>query len=119
MDLCMKLRQRTHVARQLRRNATEAEKRLWRVLQELPIKRRFRRQHPIGRRIVDFACPGCKLVIELDGGQHAMQLAADQTRTMELSRYGYRVIRFWNNDVIDNLAGVVDKVMRELESLSP
>jgi very-short-patch-repair endonuclease len=103
----------------LRQNATEAEKRLWRALQELPTERRFRRQHPIGRRIVDFACPGCKLVIELDGGQHATQHTADQARTMELSRYGYRIVRFWNNDVIDNLTGVVQTILQELESTSP
>jgi very-short-patch-repair endonuclease len=101
----------------LRRDATEAEKRLWRALRELPTRYRFRRQHPIGRRIVDFACPSCKLVIELDGGQHAMQPAADQARTLELARQGYRVIRFWNNDVMSNTAGVVEIILRELGSL--
>jgi very-short-patch-repair endonuclease len=117
-DNTEKLRHRTLIARRLRRNSTEAEKRLWRALQESPIERRFRRQHPIGRRVVDFACPSCKLAIELDGVQQAMQSAADATRTIEITRYGYRVIRFWNNDVMDNLAGVVETILRELESLS-
>jgi very-short-patch-repair endonuclease len=115
----MQVRKRVRIARRLRRDATEAERHLWRALRKLPVTYRFRRQHPIGRRVVDFACPGCKLVIELDGGQHAMQQAADQLRTAELSRYGYRVVRFWNNDVIDNLAGVVQTILRELETKSP
>jgi crossover junction endodeoxyribonuclease RuvC len=54
-------------------------------------------------------------VIELDAGQHAVQQATDETRTMELARHGYRVIRFWNNDVIDNLPGVVETILGELE----
>jgi BirA family biotin operon repressor/biotin-[acetyl-CoA-carboxylase] ligase len=111
------VRKRTQIARRLRGDPTEAEKRLWWALRGLPTDHRFRRQHPIGRRVVDFACPGCKLVIELDGGQHAVQQEADETRTMELAKCGYRVIRFWNNDVIDNLEGVVDTILRELGSI--
>src|ERR1700722_16039862 len=98
----MRVRRRTQIARQLRHNPTEAEKRLWWALRELPANHRIRRQHPIGRRVVDFACPSCKLLIELDGGQPAVQPAADVARTIDLTRYGYRVVRFWNNDVIDN-----------------
>jgi very-short-patch-repair endonuclease len=112
----MKLRRRTHVARRLRCDATEAEKRLWWALRELPGKHRFRRQHPIGHRIVDFACPSQKLVIELDGGQHARHETMDEERTAELARHGYRVIRFWNNDVLGNTAGVVETILRELEA---
>jgi very-short-patch-repair endonuclease len=111
----MRVRKRTKIARRLRHNPTEAEKRLWWALRELPAKHRFRRQHPIGRRVVDFACPGCKLVIELDGGQHAVRQAADEIRTIELARRGYRVVRFWNNDVLDNLTGVVETILREME----
>jgi very-short-patch-repair endonuclease len=111
----MLLRPPTRIARRLCRNATEAEKRLWWALRELSGEYRFRRQHPIGRRIVDFACPSHKLVIELDGGQHAMREAADQTRTAELARRGYRVVRFWNNDVIGNTSGVIETILRELE----
>jgi very-short-patch-repair endonuclease len=85
-------------------------------LRELPAKHRFRRQHPIGRRVVDFACPGCKLAIEPDGGQHAVQQSMDAARTIELERRGYRVIRFWNNDVLANTEGVIDVILEELEN---
>ena len=61
-----------------------------------PVK--ARRQHPIGRHITDFAIPACKLVIEIDGGQHARAVEADAERTRTLNAHGYRVIRFWNND---------------------
>jgi len=110
----MRLRRRTHIARQLRRKATEVETRLWRALRELPTEQRFRPQHPIGPYIVDFACPGHKLAIELDGGQHVTQREADAARTDGIARRGYRVIRFWNNDVIDNLAGVLQVIQQEM-----
>jgi very-short-patch-repair endonuclease len=105
---------RTQFARQLRRNATEAEKRLWRALREFSTGLRFRRQHPVGPYIVDFACPGAKLAIEIDGGQHADEKAADAARTEVLMRHGYRVLRFWNNEVMDNLPGVLETILRKL-----
>ena len=112
----MRLRRKTTVARRLRRDMTEAEKRLWRELRALPLPNRFRRQHPIGKkRIVDFACPAAKLAVELDGGQHAARNSADEARSREIARRGYRVIRFWNGDVMDNLAGVLETIRRELE----
>jgi very-short-patch-repair endonuclease len=111
----MPLRRRTHIARRLRRDATEVEKMLWHALREIPSQQRFRRQHPIGRFVVDFACPGVKLVIELDGGQHATQGDADALRSEELAS-GYRVLGFWNNKVIENLPGVLEVVQRELEA---
>jgi very-short-patch-repair endonuclease len=110
------LRSRTQVARRLRREATDAERQLWRALRELVPEFGFRRQHPIGSYIADFASPSQKLAIELDGGQHAQQQLADAARTEDLVRYGYRVIRFWNNDVVQNLAGVIDSIRRELDS---
>jgi very-short-patch-repair endonuclease len=79
MDASKRPRARTRIARRLRQESTEVEKRLWRALRELD---------PIGRCIVDFACPGRRLVIELDGGQHAMQTEADAVRTSEIARYG-------------------------------
>ncbi len=112
----MPLRARTLIARRLRRNATDAEQRLWRALREQLSEHRFRRQHPVGPYVVDFACAARKLVIELDGGQHAAQEPCDARRTTELARRGYRVIRFWNNDVSGNLAGVLETIRRELDA---
>ena len=100
-------------ARRLRREATQVEWRLWNALRENKLPWKFRRQHPIGRRIADFACPARKLVIELDGSQHA-DSRSDERRTLELARHGYRVIRFWNTDVMENLEGVVEAIRREL-----
>ncbi|MGB9648112.1 MAG: DUF559 domain-containing protein [Stellaceae bacterium] len=96
----MRVHKRTIGARRLRRDMTEAERRLWRELRELGPPHRFRRQHPIGRYVVDFACPAAKLVIELDGGQHALRAEHDQNRSIEIASRGYRVIRFWNGDVM-------------------
>jgi very-short-patch-repair endonuclease len=110
----MALDDRTVAARRLRRDATEVERRLWSALRKSALPWKLRRQHPIGRRIVDFACPHCKLVIELDGGQHEAEALADATRTAEIAEHGYRVIRFWNNEVIDNLDGVLETIRREL-----
>jgi very-short-patch-repair endonuclease len=98
---------------------TEAEKRLWRKLRELGLPWRFRRQHPIGRHIVDFACPAAKLVIELDGGQHVISLSADELRSREIAERGHRVIRFWNGDVIENIGGVLEMIFRELSLCAP
>jgi len=108
------LRRKTIVARRLRRDSTEAEKRLWRGLRELDLLVRFRRQHPIGQCVADFACPRAKLAIELDGGQHAAQSDVDDARTAALARYGYRVIRFWNGDVMRNLPGVLHAISSEI-----
>src|SRR6185312_135357 len=103
--MARRLRPRTRLARRLRRDMTEAEKRLWWALREQETAYRFRRQHPIGDHVVDFACPRCKLAIELDGGQHAIGAEADAERTATIELRGYPVIRFWNNDVLNNTAG--------------
>jgi very-short-patch-repair endonuclease len=94
---------------------TDAEQRLWWALRQLGTSNRFRRQHPIGARIVDFACPAAKLAIELDGGQHAINKAEDEARTQQLARHGYRVIRFWNSDVMENIEGVLLAIKQALE----
>jgi very-short-patch-repair endonuclease len=107
------------MARHLRRNATDVERLLWHGLRERLISWKFRRQHPIGRRIVDFACPRAKLAIELDGSQHALREVADYRRSAELARYGYRTLRFRNNDVLDNLDGVLETIHLALDSAPP
>ena len=113
------LRPKTRMARRLRQNATDVERRLWYALRERLIGWKFRRQHPIGGRIADFACPRAKLVIELDGSQHASRELADHRRTAELIRHGYRVLRFWNNDVLDNLDGVLEAIRLTLGNAPP
>ncbi|HEV8015525.1 MAG TPA: DUF559 domain-containing protein [Stellaceae bacterium] len=113
------LRPKTILARKLRTDSTDVELILWRALREHFASLKFRRQHPIGKRIADFACPTKKLVIELDGGQHADQSIADEARTADIAASGCRVVRFWNNDVIDNLAGVLETISRELEATPP
>ena len=111
----MPVRSRTRQARTLRKNATEAELTLWRALREMNLPVKVRRQHPIGRYVADFAIPARKLVIELDGGQHAGLIEVDMHRTRALNAHGYRVIRFWNNEVIGNLAGVLQTIATEVE----
>ena len=108
-------RQVTDHARRLRQNLTDAERVLWRALRELDNQGgRFRRQHRIGHYVVDFACTPAKLVVEVDGGQHAWRADKDAERTAFLESRGYRVIRFWNNEVLENLEGVVEKIQAEL-----
>jgi very-short-patch-repair endonuclease len=97
-------------ARGLRRTATDAEKRLWRGLRDTFPLAKFRRQVPVGPYFADFFSFSARLIIEVDGGQHADAVPYDETRTAFLERNGYRVIRFWNNDVLTNLDGVLTMV---------
>jgi len=102
-------------ARQLRGNSTDAERRLWSKLRRKQLDGfRFRRQSPIGSYYVDFICLEKRLAVEIDGGQHAIQQDADAKRTRWLEGEGYRVIRFWNNDVLGNLDGVLESIRRAL-----
>ena len=103
----------TPVARKLRRNQTEAEKRLWCYLRGRQLERaKFVRQFVIGPHIADFACREAHLAIELDGGQHGASI--DAPRTAAIEAFGYRIIRFWNHDVLQNTTGVVDTIRNEL-----
>ena len=115
----MPLRQRTRVARRLRADATDVERQLWRALREAALPFRVRRQHPVGRFVVDFAIPARKLAIELDGGQHATDAERDARRTEALAGYGYRVVRFWNNEVIENLDGVLQAIVEAAAAPPP
>jgi very-short-patch-repair endonuclease len=108
------LEQRTPI-RALRTNPTRAESALW---QHLAARRtcgvRFNRQVPIGPFICDFVARGPRLVIEIDGGQHGWQSDDDARRTRFIEQQGYRVIRFWNNDVLERTEGVVAEITRAL-----
>ena len=98
-------------ARTLRRNRTDAEGLLWHYLRNKQLDGyRFRRQQPIGRYIVDFACLSRKVLIELDGGQHAEQTSRDEKRDAFLRARGYRVLRFWSTEVFENCFGVLERV---------
>jgi very-short-patch-repair endonuclease len=101
-------------AKELRQNTTDAERRLWAVLRDRRLRGyKFRRQHPIGKFIVDFACTKHRLVIEADGGQHDERMS-DARRTAWLESQGWRVIRFWNNDILANTEGVMSAVLQAL-----
>ncbi|MDM7978906.1 MAG: endonuclease domain-containing protein [Rhizobium sp.] len=100
-------------ARRLRSTSTDAERKLWRHLWRIPIDgSHFRRQVPIGPYFVDFACHQIGLVIELDGSQHAMDvgLIRDAARTAYLENQGYKVIRFWNAEVLTEIEAVLDTI---------
>ena len=105
-----------HLARQMRATPTEAERKLWWHLRHrLPTPgTHFRRQVRISRYIVDFACHAKRLVVEVDGGQHGMRTVADEERTKVLEANGYRVLRYWNNDVLTNINGVLEDIFRAI-----
>jgi very-short-patch-repair endonuclease len=107
-------------SKRLRRGATKAEKMLWFHLRCEQLGYRFRRQQPIGRYIADFACLERRLLIELDGGHHGnpRQLAYDEERTQWLESQGFRIVRFWNTTVFQELEGVVEAIAEELEKPS-
>jgi very-short-patch-repair endonuclease len=110
-----KLKPRTVRARQLRVDATDAELKLWYALSNRQVAgAKFRRQVPIDRYFADFACVKARLIVELDGGQHADQEAYDARRSETLAACGWRVIRFWNNEVLENLDGVIATIEAEL-----
>ena len=107
-------------AKTLRQSQTDAEGLLWHYLRRKQLDGyKFRRQQPIGPYIVDFACMSRKLVIELDGGQHAERHAYDETRDDYLRGKGYRILRFWNNEVFQNCMDVLEAVYQALVSPPP
>lgn len=104
---------KTQIARKLRKNLTEAEKKLWYYLRNVSLGFKFRRQHPIGSYIVDFVCLEKFLIIEVDGGQH-FNSVEDKMRDIFLEKEGYKVLRFWNNEVLENSEGVLIKIKENL-----
>lgn len=110
----------TPIARRLRETQTNAERTLWLRLRDRRLGGwKFKRQVPIDRFIVDFCCASGKLVIELDGGQHAVHVSRDTERTQVLSAMGYLVLRFWNNDVLTNIDGVLGDILLTLSKVTP
>ncbi len=104
-------------ARTLRKNMTKQERILWQFLRKKSINNlKFRRQYPIGKYIVDFICNEKKIIIEIDGGQHneVKNIAYDKERTKYLESKGYKVIRFWNNDIDNNIEGVYQEILKFL-----
>jgi len=105
----------TNIARMLRQRSTKAEKVLWRKLSSRQLEGyKFRRQQPIGPYIVDFVNFEEGIIIELDGGQHATDRERDTEREDWLKGEGFQIIRFWNNDVFQNLDGVLETIRRKL-----
>ena len=97
---------------------TQQERKLWQLLRNRTINNcRFRRQYPIGSYIVDFVCREKNLVIEIDGGQHNenKNITYDSDRTKYINSRGFNIIRFWNNDIDNNIEGVYETILKELE----
>ena len=111
----------TRLTRHLRRNITDVERHLWRRLRDRQIKGfKFRRQHPFREYVLDFVCLEAKLVIELDDSQHFDAQSPDAVKTSKLVAAGFQVLRFWNNEVLSNIEGVLEVVWRALpEEIQP
>ena len=106
-------------AKRLRRDMTEAEQKLWSALRNRQLNgAKFRRQQPIGPFVADWVCQESRLIVEADGGQHALG-SSDRARTDFLEGKGYRVLRFWNNDILTNLQGVAESIATALISPHP
>lgn len=101
----------TSFSRKLRREMTEAEKHLWRFLRIRQMNgAKFRRQHPVGRYILDFACVELKVAVEVDGGQHMENAQYDRHRNDWLKTQGWEILRFWNTEVLQNTEGVLQVI---------
>ena len=103
-----------HKAIKLRKESTPAERKLWSRIRNDQLGVTFRRQHAVGNYIPDFCSPKAKLIIELDGSQHLEQEEYDQERTKYFELLGYKVIRFWNNDVINKIEDVILAITYEI-----
>ncbi len=116
----MQPKAKTARSRALRAASTDAERKLWSLLRGRGLGGfKFRRQFPVGRYVADFACVEAKLIVEADGGQHEANAAHDAERTAFLETGGWRVIRFWNTDILQNIEGVALAILAELELARP
>ena len=105
-------------ARRLRRDMTDAERTLWAQIRHKQVDGyRFRKQVPLGKYVADFACLEPRLIVEVDGGQHADQTIPDAARSAWLENNGFRVLRFWNNEVLENLDGVLQTIAETLREV--
>ncbi|MBX9841401.1 MAG: DUF559 domain-containing protein [Xanthobacteraceae bacterium] len=110
---------KTNRARRLRQNSTDAELRIWYRLRSRSIEgRKFVRQESIGPYVVDFVCREARVIVELDGGQHA-DSETDRIRDRWLTDHNYRVLRFWNHDVMKNMDGVLEVIAAAVRAESP
>ncbi len=106
-------------AKELRRQETPAEQILWQALRGRQLAGfKFRRQHPLGRYIVDFCCPERQLIVELDGGIHDTRIIEDTQRTQGLETWGYRLLRFRNEQIQEHLTEVLGEIRRAVETIS-
>ena len=119
MRLFHNLKSKKSTRKVLRNQATPQEIILWSRLCNSQLGFKFRRQHSFGKFVVDFYCPTAKLIIEIDGSEHISQEKYDCERTNYLSKLGYRVIRFWNNEINTNINGVIMKIVEELNNTTP
>ena len=114
---CLKIKL-TKIAQNLRRSSTDAERLLWKNLKVKQVEGfKFRRQQPIDNYIVDFVCFENRIIIEVDGGRHTSE--KDSERDSYLKKHGFKVLRFWNNEVLTNVEGVLEIIMKNCLSPSP
>jgi very-short-patch-repair endonuclease len=107
-------------ARRLRQSQTDAERALWFRLRDRRLRGlKFRRQVPIDSYMADFCCEAARLIIEIDGGQHVERSGEDAKRTAALETHGYLVLRFWNNDVLQNIDGVLESIVNTSRPVPP
>ena len=119
VNISTKAKYKKSISRNLRKNMTEAEKRLWSRLRARQFHGlKFRRQHSIGQYIVDFVCLEKSFVVEIDGGQH-LENVRDKERDLWLSKEGYRVFRYWNDQVLKETDSVMEDILRKITSPSP
>ena len=109
------MQKQTFLSRKLRNNLTDAEKHLWYMLRAENLGHKFRRQEPIGNYIVDFVCYERKIIIEIDGGQHDGK-KNDTIRDAWFRSQGFTILRFWNNEILENREAVVEKIINVLSS---
>ena len=114
------LKQLVSFAKDLRKNSTDTERSLWKHLRAKRFEGfKFRRQEPVGHYIVDFVCFESRVIIECDGGQHGLQTERDQERDRWFEEQGYRVLRFWDNEVLKNPEGVLEAIFNACRDHPP